>query len=467
MRMHYLRIRNGITSWAAAALVLAPTLADASGFALLEQSASRLGTAFSGTAAEADDATTVFYNPAGLTQLSGPTAVVSASGIEIGSEFRNSSSTPAFAQALGGNGGDAGSWNFVPAAYLALPITADLAFGVGVNAPFGLKLVYDDGWLGRFQALRSEIKTLNFNPSLAYRVNERLSVGVGVSYQRVDAELTNAVNYSAVVAQGAQQLVLAGQLSPTTAAAVVAANAGLQGDARIRGDDHGWGFNLGLLFAVSEQTRIGLSYRSSIDYTVSGAVRFSAPSAAGPIAGGIITAASAPGAPLSSSAASVDLEVPDSAVLSLHQQLSERYALLADVAWTGWRSVQELRVVRDSGAIVSVTPEQWQDTWRYALGATCTVNDRLTLRAGVAYDETPVPDSTRTPRLPDGDRTWIAIGARWQPSPSMSLDFGYAHLFNDTVGLNQDAGNTLASGFIGGEQHSAIDIVSTQVAYRF
>jgi long-chain fatty acid transport protein len=89
------------------------------------------------------------------------------------------------------------------------------------------------------------------------------------------------------------------------------------------------------------------------------------------------------------------------------------------------------------------------------------------VRAGVAFDETPVPDATRTPRLPDTDRTWVAIGARWQPSASLLLDLGYAHLFSDTVPLNQDAGNVAASALLNGEQHSDIDIVSAQLVYRF
>lgn len=457
-------------SWlvpATASLALIPTAAGASGFALLEQSASRLGTAFAGTAAAADDATTVFFNPAGMTALSQPEGVVSTSGIDIGSEFRNDSSVPAFAQPLGGSGGDAGDWNFVPAAYFALPAGDNLAFGIGVNAPFGLKLVYDADWIGRFQALHSEISTLNINPSVAYRIGERISLGAGIDFQRLDAELTNDVNYSAVVAQGVQQLVGAGQLPPATGAAIVAANAGLAGHARVRGDDDAWGFNLGALFELSDQTRLGLSYRSSIDYTVGATISFAAPTGADAIANGIIAAASAAGAPLASGPVRVDLELPDSATVSLEHRFGEKYALLADVAWTGWSSIQELRIVRDSGTTVSVTPERWKDTWRYALGATYAMNDALTLRAGVAFDETPVPDETRTPRLPDTDRTWVAVGARWQASTSLLMDFGYAHLFSDTVPLHQNAGNAATSALLDGNQHSDIDIVSAQLVYRF
>lgn len=457
-------------SWlvpAAISLAMFPTAAGASGFALLEQSASNLGTAFAGTAATAADATTVFFNPAGMTVLSQPEGVISASGIDISSQFRNDGSLPAFAQPLGNEGGDAGDWNFVPAAYFVLPAGDNLAFGLGVNAPFGLKLVDDTGWIGRFQALHSEIKTLNINPSIAFRIGERVSLGAGVNFQRLDAELTNDVNYSAVVGQGVQQLVAAGQLPPDVGAAIVAGNAGLAGLARVRGDDDAWGFNLGALFELSEQTRIGVAYRSSIEYTVGGTISFATPTGADPIANGIIGAASAAGAPLSSGPVKVDLELPDSATVSLEHRFGEKYALLVDAAWTGWSSIQELRIVRDSGPTVSVTPERWKDTWRYALGGTYAMNDAITLRVGVAFDETPVPDATRTPRLPDTDRTWVAVGIRWQPSPSLLADFGYAHLFSDTVPLHQDAGNVATSALLAGEQHSDIDIVSAQLVYRF
>jgi long-chain fatty acid transport protein len=463
--------RNRRVSLAAllAATAISSGTAGASGFALLEQSASRLGTAFAGTAAAANDATTVFFNPAGITQLEGrQLAAGLASGIEITSEFSNAGSTAAFGQPLGATGGDAGGWNFVPGAYLTTPLTDDLTIGLGINAPFGLKLVYEAGWVGRFQALHSEIQTINVNPSIAWQVNDRFSIGAGISYQHLQAELTNAVNYSAVVAQGVQQLVALGQLPAAAAPAVIAANVGLEGAARVRGDDVGWGFNIGILFDASDATRIGLAYRSAVEYDVGGTINFTQPATIPSVIGaGIVTAASATGAPLSPGPVSVDLKVPDSAILSLRQSVSPKLALLADVAWTGWSSVQELRVVRDSGVTVSVTPERWRDVMRYALGATYELNERVTLRTGVAYDNTPVPDATRTPRLPDTDRTWAAIGGRWQPSQALALDVAYAHLFSKTVPLSQNAGSTAASALLLGEQHSDIDILSAQLTYRF
>jgi long-chain fatty acid transport protein len=446
---------HAVRTAVAGTLVAAAGSAHASGFALLEQSASRLGTAFAGTGAAADDATTIFFNPAGLTRLDEAQIVVIPSFIGIKTEFRNDASLPALGQPLGGEGGDAGDWNFVPSAYASLPLGDRLALGIGFNAPFGLKTEYDADWIGRFQAIKSEIKTININPTLAYRLNDAVSIGIGVNYQRLDAELTNAVNYTAVIAQavGGDPL-------------VVGANLGLEGRAHIEGDDDGWGFNVGVLFEFGD-TRIGLAYRSSIDYKIKGTAEFSPPTATDPTGAFVIAQVSGPNGQLTSGPASVDLEVPDFATLSVRQAIGDRFELLADIAWTGWSSVQELRIVRPSGATLSVTPEHWDDSWRFALGGTYAVTPSLKLRAGVAYDETPVPNATRTPRLPDPDRTWIAIGAHWQASEMLRMDFGYAHLFSDDAPLNENAGNTNASGFLIGHQKSSVDIVSLQVTIAF
>lgn len=440
-------------------------IAQGSGFALLEQSGSGLGSAFAGTGVTADDPSTIFFNAAGLIYLEGAQAAFVPSGVSISSEFNDRASLPALGHSLGNDGGDAGGWNFVPAAYATLPVSERLAIGIGINAPFGLKLEYADGWIGRFQALKSEIQTINVNPTIAYRLNDFVSIGLGINYQTIQAELTNAVNYTAVVAQGLQQAAASGLISPAAVPGLIAANAGLEGHATVRGDDHAWGYNVGFMFDIGPTSRLGIAYRSSLEYEVEGSARFTAPSATQPNGAAIVAAASA--GTLATGPASVDLELPDIATVSFSQQLGSHFELLADVAWTGWSSVQELRVVRDSGVTVSVTPEEWEDTWRFALGGIYTLSPTLKLRAGIAYDETPVPASTRTPRLPDVDRKWVALGVHWQHSEMIGLDFGYAHLFSDDVQLNQNAGSTSANALIVGHQESGIDIVSAQVTVSF
>lgn len=441
-----------------------PAQSFAAGFALLEQSASKLGTAFAGTTATADDATVMYYNPAGLAKLKEPQFVAVGSGILISSKFRNEQSQPALGQPLGTNGGDAGDWNAVPSLYYARPLNDSFAVGIGFNVPFGLKLEYPDDWIGRFQALNSEIETYNFNPALSWQVTDVVTLGIGVSMQRLQAELTNAVNYTAVIAEVLNQLVQADQLPAEMVPGLIAANAGLQGHTRVRGHDTAWGFNVGAMFQLTPETRLGLAYRSAVDYTAKGWVRFEPPVTTQPNGAAIIQAVSAD--QLANGPVSVDLELPDSATISLAHRIGA-VELLADVAWTGWSSVPELRVVRDGGEVLSVTPEKWHDTWRYAFGATYEVNRVLKLRAGVAYDEAPVPDSTRTPRLPDPDRTWVAFGAQWRFNDATTVDAAYAHLFSDDVRLNQAHGSAAANAFLHGKQESAVDIVSVQFAYRF
>lgn len=233
------------------------------------------------------------------------------------------------------------------------------------------------------------------------------------------------------------------------------------------GGDSGWGINAGVLLDLTDTTRVGLAYRSGVTYEIEGNVRFTPPTVANPIGASIIAAASRPGGSLRDGAASVDLEMPDTVLLSLRQNISDRFELLADVGRTGWSSIQEIRVVRDNGEIVSDTPAEWNDVMRYALAGTWQVSPSLKLRAGIAYDGTEVPDRTRTPRLPDVTRQWLAVGARWQSTDSLVADFGHAQLFADDAPLDQDNGNAAAYGLVNGHQASAIDIVGLQFAVRY
>jgi long-chain fatty acid transport protein len=157
--------------------------------------------------------------------------------------------------------------------------------------------------------------------------------------------------------------------------------------------------------------------------------------------------------------------MPDTANVSIFHQFNNQWDLMADVQYTGWSSIQQLQIVRSTGAILSTTPENFRDTWRFSAGANYRYTDNWTFRGGVAFDQTPVRDAERTPRLPDSDRTWLSVGAQYKFSPSVALDFAWAYIFMKDASINQNAGSTAANGLISGTYKNNVNIVGLQLTY--
>ncbi len=404
-----------------AALAGLASSAVAGGFAIGTQSGSGTGNAFAGGAAAADDASVAWYNPALMTLLPDRQVAGALHVLKPSFKFQNNGSTSPIGT---GEGGDGGDWAFVPNGFFTIAINPSLSFGLALNVPFGLKTEYESGWRGQFTALKSEIKTVNINPSVAYKINNMVSIGGGVSVQRIEAELTNS--------------------------------AGGAGISTLSADDIGYGYNLGLMIQASPTTRIGAHYRSKIKYQLEGTVGFSV---AG-VANGDVRA---------------DLEVPDSASLSVFQTLGN-LELMGDITWTGWSSVKQLEVIRTStattlpglpgasGSTLSTLPLNWDDTWRYAIGANYKLNPQTKLRVGVALDKTPTNDVDRTSRLPDQDRTWLAFGVQFKPTKTSILDVGYAHEFIKDANINNSQG---AAGQLTGTFKNKADILSVQYSLSF
>jgi long-chain fatty acid transport protein len=243
--------------------------------------------------------------------------------------------------------------------------------------------------------------------------------------------------------------------------------------AKVKGNDSAYGYNLGVMLNLSPTTRLGLSYRSSIKYTVEGDISFDIPpvavtNTATGVISQVLGALVQPGQRLAAGAVKANLKTPDSFSLSAASDLNPQLQLLADVSWTGWSSIPKLEFVRSDGSVLNSVEYDWKDTWRYSLGANYKLNDRLMLRGGVAFDQTPMDTAHRTPRLPDGDRTWVSVGARYMVQPNMALDFGYTHIFiKDPKIDNRNDGSTPASGMIDGTYSSSVNIISTSLSYTF
>ena len=462
-------------SVASAVLAMSASQAFASAFALQEQSGSGLGNAFAGGAAAAQDASTVYTNPAGMAVLPGMQMVVSGTSIHPSAKFHDDGSLPATLQPLGTSGGDAGGagWTgaLLPAGYFAMPLSRQWSIGIGANTPFGLKTEYDSDWLGRFQAVKSEVKTVNVNPAASYRINDMVTIGAGLNWQHIDATLDSHVNYAAAFAQGVQQGVAAGQIPAAAAPTLIGSAAALESQADIRGSDSAWGWNIGALFEFDRATRLGIAYRSKIKYNVAGTADFNNPAALGPLpptlapVGALI--ASGVNARLANGNVSLALEVPDSANFSFFRQLDSRWDVMGDVQFTGWSSVQELKIVRDNGVVLQVTPENFRDTWRVSVGANYHLSPEWMFRGGIAYDQTPVREADLTPRLPDGDRTWLSFGVQYRFSPQFIIEGGYTYISVKDPKINQNAGSTPTFGLVSGTYKSNVNIGSIQLTYNF
>lgn len=404
-----------------------PFAAQAAGFALIEQSASSMGNAFAGGGAAAEDASTIYFNPAGMTYIEGTQLVGALHLIKPNAEF-NGTISP-LGKPVGGNGGDAGDLAFVPNFYFKTDFNDSVKLGVGVNAPFGLKTEYDSTWKGRFHAIKSEVKTININPALAFKVNDQLSVGAGVSAMWAQAELTNAVNFGGFG----------------------------EGSSKVKGDDWGFGFNLGAIYQLTSDTRISTAYRSKINQNIEGDVTFNLPNPA--------LVGAAPNGAISAS-----ITLPENLSLSAFSKLNDKWDVMGDITWTRWSQFKELKIVRSNGAVLGgvATPENWDNTLRYSIGANYHYSDAIKLRAGLAYDEEAISDEFRTARIPGNDRKWLALGANWKVMPNSSIDVGYSHLFisDATIDSSKNEVNP-AKGILKGSYDGSVDILSMQYTYNF
>jgi len=416
-----------------------PNLAQAAGFALIENSASGQGNAYAGAAAHATDGSTVWFNPAGMMKLDRDQLVFAGHIISPNAEFTNNGSklSPVLGDVdLIGINDDGGSIAFVPNFYWVKTINDSTKFGLGVTSPFGLATEYEfnlaagpeSNFVGRYHGVLSDLKTVNINPSLAYRINDRVSIGGGLNIMLGTVDLTSAIDFGAIFGDTLQDN---------------------DGFADLTGDNFG---NLSTGF----RSEIEMKIRGTADFTLSGNPAIDIPIGASP--------------QFKPTGLNSTVDLPASFSLSASHQVN-KFTWLADVTWTGWSSFQELRIVFDNPAQADgVTTYAWNDTYRFSLGFDYQQSDKLVLRTGVAFDESPVPDAEhRTVRLPGNDRTWLSFGLTYMFNKDMSFDVAYSHLFIDDAPIN----NTLESdtpqlnATVTGEYEASVDILSAQFNWYY
>lgn len=419
----------------------------ASGFLIREQSASKLGNAFAGAGSSGDDASIMFYNPAGISLFDTPQTVASVSPVSPHVKFEGSATDATGGTVSGGSGGDAGSPVMVPSAYLVAPVNERLTVGLALNTPFGQVISYDDDWVGRYHAITSQLQAVSVSGVASFKVSDSLSIGGGPFVTYAQSRLTNAIDFGSVCV---------GTIGLGPCSTLGALPQQADGKVDLHGSDWGVGATAGLLFEPVKGTRIGLSWRSSVTLTMEGDADFDVPSNAS-----ILTSSGA----FTDSDGSAELTLPETIGLSVHHDLTDEFAVMGDVVWTGWSSFEELRFDFDNPAQPdAVTRQNWNDAFFVALGATWRPNGEWTLRTGVAFDQSPTEQNFRTPRLPDNDRYWVSLGADYQVAPQWTVSAGYSHIFVESSKLDHAEA---AAGRLSGSYDGSIDVLTLGATLRF
>ena len=421
--------------------------ASASGFAIQNQTGSGNGNAFAGAAAAAEDAGTIYFNPAGMTNL--PKGHnISASGTLLNRkvEFNNkgSSTTPGFGFGSSfplpaGDGGDAGGLAVLPAGFWAYGIAPNLSVGLGFGPTFGNKTEYQSDFIGRNAGFFFEMKQININPSIAYKLNDMVSLGAGINFAHNESTFK----------QGNPLVMPAAGYLPNNYLKVTA-------------DDWAVGYNLGATFQLSPATRIGLAYRSELEFDLEGKEKWK-----------FTAAGFGPVAPLVNQKIKGELKTPANFSLAVSHKASDKLELLGDVTWTDWSVVSTLTVKSKAGVPLQELPYNFEDTYRVGFGASYQYNEQVKTRFGVAYDKTPVQHAAdRTMTLPDSDRIWLSFGVKYSLSKISSIDLGYSHIFFDDA----NTARQVKTGFPGvqtvrqtirGDFDTTADILSMQYNHTF
>jgi long-chain fatty acid transport protein len=397
----------------------------AAAFQLYEQDGATVGDYHAGRAAQANDASTTFYNPAGLVHMKNQQLVIGDVGVFSDLKYRGTDSVflkpvnypTAIPIASAQNTNivaQGGAFSQIPNFYYALPITPSIGLGLSLNAPFGLRTVYGRDTALRYAATKSDIEVVDLSPAIGVRVYKGLSLGAGFDMQRMAAEF--------------DQMAMAGT--------------GTDSYSTNKGWSTAYGFHLGALYELpfASETRIGLTYNSQIVHHIRGTSRFT-----GPLANLALDIPLGEPATIYSGEANAHLTLPPYTTLSGFHQVNPKWAVMGSVIYTQWSVIQNLTLQDIAAADALLTPfgimpvpsttvtvnlpTHYRNAWNFSVGSEYYVNDKVTLRGGVGYDQTPVKNYYRDVRIPDSNRYAIALGTHFQATKTIGVDLGWTHLF--------------------------------------
>ncbi|MAD44223.1 MAG: hypothetical protein CMI02_08010 [Oceanospirillaceae bacterium] len=418
---------------------------QASGYKVNEQAAKASGRAFAGTAAVADDASVVFFNPAGMSRLESSQASFGFTYLSLEGELSGVRTNGAGVTSDGAEAGvynDGGNYmkdQLIPFGYLVHKLDDKASVGFGIFAPFGTETDYKKGSIASGFAGHTKLLTIDFQPSMSYQLTDDFSFGIGIDMVYAYGLLSKELDLVPFGASTDPQY------------------RGYENEFEVSGDDTGYGWNFGFMWDLTPDTTFGFAYRSELDFELEGDAEFKQSEgvmayadpdgASGPIPAGVYPVDGATGT-VDKQDARVPLTTPRSATFSLAHQYNDALRLTAGATWTDWSVFKYFDVIAtDEGIIDDIAGlgenymghivEKWNDTWSFAVGADYVLNPKWTVRAGYAFDEAPVNDNHRTARVPDGDRNWLTAGATYNVNSAWSFDASLAYLIMDKVKVNE------------------------------
>lgn len=410
-----------------AALIAAQGGAQAGAFALREQSTEAQGMSFAGAASGSGSLSSMYWNPATMTFMPGFQTEIDGSLIIPQVEITPTFTLPAGLSALGGSG-DIGQDAFLPSSYAGYQVNDRLWLGVSVSTPFGLVTKPNDPWAGQLYSRTTSVTSFDVAPTVAYRVNDWLSVGASVRGQYFKVRYFSAIGPSPDFP------------SP------FAPSAGLEGDS------FGIGYSLGATLTPAPGTTIGLGFRSGIEHDIEGDFLVAGRSVS-PIKSRIV--------------------VPEIVSLGVSQQVTDAFSLHGTVEWTNWSRLGSPRVYSTlSGTLLPASPTlplEYNDSWFFALGGEYRINPAWTVRAGIGYELAPIDVENRTTRLPDADRLVVSLGTSYNWSDQLTVDLAYTHVFavSDTdIDIRPGHPSFRGAVFVA-DSESNVDIISAAVRYRW
>ncbi len=413
------------------AVAMASSHVFASGFALNEQDVAGMGTGFAGRSSSADNASTVYGNPAGMARLEGQQITGGVAAIDASTDIKDARGT-----ARGTNKGDMVPFTAVPFGFYTNKLNDQWAIGFGVYAPFGLVTDYENGFQGRGFGSYSKVSVITLQPTVSYAFNDRVSIGFGPTINRISGKLESELS-----------------LNP----------AAQDTNITIKGDDTAVGFNVGVLVQATDTTRVGLTYHSKVSYKLEGHTEVSAPAATSPFLGS------------GRYDASLKIDTPESWDASVTQDLSDAWKVYGGATWTRWSRLKDITVNNDgvttaNGRLAPTIvgqisePQNWHDTWAYAIGTSYQVTKQVVLRTGLTWDQSPTNNTDRSPRIPTGDRTIFSLGLGYAVMDNMTIDLAYSYLKEEPVKVNKS--NQLGSNYSAKYENSANGF-GLGVTYKF